>query len=258
MGWNILAFGAVTAVALMCGPSVGLAAEPPALDNTAWVLVSLPGEGAIVDAPPTAQFEGGRVFGSDGCNRYSAPYTGAPPSLEIGPRAASTLKACPEPVMKQAQAFIGALVAAKTYRVMEGRLELISAEGAIVASFKAQSQSLAGTSWRAVGINNGKGGVASVVEGSTVTLEFSPDGKVSGSAGCNRYTSSFTADGGKLTIAPPGATQKMCAAAGVMEQEQAFFNALQTVASVRIEGDGLEMRTGEGALAITCVRTDGR
>ena len=39
-----------------------------------------------------------------------------------------------------------------------------------------------------------------------------------------------------------------------MEQEQQFLQALQGVATARIDGDRLELRTGQGALAATLVR----
>jgi len=55
----------------------------------------------------------------------------------------------------------------------------------VLATFAMQSQLLAGSSWRAMGINNGKGGVASLVAGTNVTLVFAADGEASGSAGSN-------------------------------------------------------------------------
>jgi heat shock protein HslJ len=44
---------------------------------------------------------------------------------------------------------------------------------------------------------------------------------------------------------------------GVMEQEQQFLKALETVATARFEGDRLELRTAEGALAITLTKAAG-
>src|SRR5262249_58461255 len=122
-------------------------------------------------------------------------------------------------------------------------------------TFAAQSQSLAGTSWQATGINNGKGGVASLVADSRVTINFASDGKASGSGGCNTYTSTWKAEGNALAFAPAAATRRMCAAPGVMAQEQAFFNALESVPTVGMEGDTLEMRTAQGALALMLART---
>jgi heat shock protein HslJ len=77
---------------------------------------------------------------------------------------------------------------------------------------------------------------------------------VTGSAGCNNYTSTYTQDGDKLTFAPAAATRQMCVAAGVMEQEHAFFKALESAVTARMEGNQLELRTADGALALSLVR----
>jgi heat shock protein HslJ len=52
-----------------------------------------------------------------------------------------------------------------------------------------------------------------------------------------------------LQFAAAAATRMMCATAGLMEQEQAFLNALGNVATFRMEGDRLELRGVDGALA---------
>ena len=76
--------------------------------------------------------------------------------------------------------------------------------------------------------------------------------RVSGSAGCNNFTSTYRLEGDKLSIGPAAATRRMCASPeGIMEQEQRFLNALETVATARLEGDRLDFRTAQGALAAT-------
>ena len=114
---------------------------------------------------------------------------------------------------------------------------------------------LAGTMWSATAINNGKGGVTSRVGGTAVTLTFGADGTLSGSAGCNSYTGRYEIKDGQVKLpAAFASTRKMCAA-DVMDQEQAFFKALSTSTSARIEGDRLELRDAAGALQITAMRT---
>ncbi|MBS1172684.1 MAG: heat shock protein, partial [Proteobacteria bacterium] len=189
------------------------APEQPALSGTAWVLSSLPGRSLLPDA--TA-----RVQGTDGCNRYTAPYTETGSALQVGPRAASTQMACPPAVMQQAEAFTGALALASRYRVAAGRLQLLAADGAVLATLAPQSQGLAGTSWRVTGYNNGKQAVVSVLADTSLTMAFSAEGKVSGSAGCNHYTASYASEGQKLSLGPAAATRKMCASPErIMEQE---------------------------------------
>lgn len=238
--------------------AVSPAPEHPDLNGTAWVLTALSGENPVARSTPTLQFEDGRVTGSDGCNRYSAPYTLTGATLEVSAKVISTQMACPPEVMQQAGVFLSSLTQARGYRVAGGKLELLSAEGAVLATFAAQAQSLAGTAWTVTGYNNGRQAVVSVLSGTSLTMAFAGDGKVAGSAGCNRYTATYTSAGQKLAIGPAAATRKMCARPeGVMAQEQQFLKALETVATARFEGERLELRTAEGQLAVTLAKASG-
>lgn len=230
-------------------------AEQPTLDGTGWTLVELPGRRLVPGASVTLQFADGRVSGSDGCNRYTGTYSTRGSSLEIPARLASTQMACQPDVTDQARTYVAALTGATSYRVSGDRLELLSDDGATRARFVAQSQSLAGTSWRATGINNGRQAVVSVVSDTTVTMAFGPDGYVTGSSGCNNYRAAYTVDGAKVTFGNAAVTRKMCVQPGVMEQEQSFLNALGTVATSRVEGDRLELRTASNALAVALLRS---
>jgi heat shock protein HslJ len=236
--------------------SVPQNAEPPSLDGTAWVLSDLPGRALPPGQPPTLQFQAGTATGSDGCNRYTAQYTSKGGALAVSP-GAMTRMACPEDRMQLADAFMAALTGAKRYRVSSGTLDLLGADGAVLATLATQVRELAGTSWQATGINNGKGGVVSVASGSTVSLAFGTDGRASGSAGCNGFNAGYTAEGSNLRFTPAAVTQKMCIEAGVMEQEAAFLKALESVATSRVEADQLELRRADGALAATFTRDAG-
>ncbi len=245
--------GAAAMAAIAGGLPMAAIAQSSSLDGTAWVLTSLAGR-AVTGPAVTGRFENGRIQGTDGCNRYTSTYMTKGSAIQVGPKGAATQMACLPDVMKQAEAFAAALAGARTYRVNAGRLELMGADGAILSTFAAQPRSLAGTSWHATGINNGKDAVVSLVAGSTVTMSFAGDGKVSGSGGCNTYTATWKADGNALMFTPAAATRKMCAPA-VMTQDQAFFAALGSVATMRMEGDGLELRTAQDALAVMLTRT---
>jgi heat shock protein HslJ len=243
-------------VALSGCSTVPQRAEPPSLGGTAWVLTGLPGRTLLAGQPPTLQFQAGKAMGSDGCNRYTAPYTSEGGSLAVA-SGAMTQMACPGDRMEQADAFVAALTGAKRYRVGGGKLELLAADGAVLATLAAQVKELAGTSWKATGINNGKGGVVSVAPGATVSLAFGTDGTVSGTAGCNNFTGGYTVEGTTLRFGPAAVTRKMCADAGVMQQEAAYLKALESVSTSRVEADRLELRTADGALAATFTREPG-
>ena len=237
---------------VLAGSTVASGNQAPGVKDTAWVLSALPGRTLVASATATLRFEADRASGTDGCNRFTASYTSSGMSLQIGPRAASTQMACPDPLSAQAAAFMNALTRTRAYRNESGQLQLLGEDGGVLATLAPQPTTLSGTSWRVTGYNNGKQAVTSVLTDTTLTVTFGPDGRVSGSAGCNSYTAGYTSDGSTLTFTPAAATRKMCAKPDrIMEQEQQFLAALGTVATMRMEGDRLELRTVAGALAAT-------
>ena len=237
---------------------IAASADPPSppLDGTAWQLTGL-GAGDVSPSRATLRFDAGRASGSDGCNRFVAAYTAGDGSFAFDARGAMTRMACPPPVMQQADAFMAALASARRYRVQAGQLQLLAADGSVRATLAPQPTTLAGTSWRVVGMNNGLGAVASLPAGSSITLAFDAEGQASGSAGCNRFNARYTVDGEQIRIQTPAATRRACAEAGVMAQEALFLKNLETVSSQRREGDRLELRNPSGALVLTLEREGG-
>jgi heat shock protein HslJ len=228
------------------------------LNGSAWTLSAPAGAASGAEALPTMRFDEGRVSGSDGCNRFSGPYTSAPGKLQFAAPRVGTMMACPTDALAQrARAFDAALSATRAYRIDAGKLLLLDAAGAELLRFDAQATGLSGTAWRVGGYNNGKQAVVGVLTGTTLTVSFGGDGRISGSGGCNTFSGSYRADAEKLSIGPLAATRKACAAPeGVMAQEGAFLRALETTATARREGDRLELRTAADALA-AMLRLDG-
>jgi heat shock protein HslJ len=156
--------------------------------------------------------------------------------------------------MTQATDYMSALESAASYRVEGDTLELLDADGAVLAAFTAQPTSLAGTSWTVISYNNGNEAVVTVIIGTELTADFGEDGSLSGSAGCNNYTTSYQVDGEAISIGPAATTRKMCAEPeGIMEQEAQYLAALETAATYRMEGENLEMRTADGAMVANFV-----
>ena len=235
----------------------GAAAAPPGLAESAWVLSSLRGQ-PVSGAPAiTLQIAQGNASGSDGCNRYHGPVALDGNAFRVRTESmVSTRMACAPEAMSRASAFTAALGQARTARVEGRRLTLLGDDGAALATFEAQSRGLSGTSWKVTDVNNGKQAVVSVLQGSSLTLSFSRDGTVSGSAGCNQFSGKFTADGERVILQPLASTRRACTEpAGSMEQETAFLRALQSSVTVRMEADRLELRDGNGALMVGAVRT---
>jgi heat shock protein HslJ len=89
-------------------------------------------------------------------------------------------------------------------------------------------------------------GGAPLVAGSKVTLDFAPDGRLSGNSSCNRFTSAYTLSGEGLAISKAASTRMMCDAT-LMDQERRFLDTLGAVKNFSIAADGaLLLNTGDG------------
>ncbi|HAB14929.1 MAG TPA: META domain-containing protein [Verrucomicrobiota bacterium] len=247
-------FVTVIAMGLAGCASMNTVTESPSVEGTAWVLSSLPGRSPVPGATPTVRFEAGRVTGSDGCNRFSLPFTAHGSQIEIGPLGPSTQMACAESTMEQAKAFSSALLTARSFRRGDGTLELLNADRVVVATLVSQAQSLAGSSWSVLNINNGRQAVVGLVSDSTITMAFDTEGRVSGTTGCNRYTAAYSAEGDTLRFSSVAATRRACDNRALQEQEEAFLRALESVATLRFEGDWLDLRQKDGAMSVLLER----
>ncbi len=85
--------------------------------------------------------------------------------------------------------------------------------------------------------------------GTTVTLQFGPDGVASGSDGCNRFRTTFSQRGNRLTFDQPGALTMMACPEPVMDQATAFMVVLAETTRFAISEDGLILRAGKEDLA---------
>jgi heat shock protein HslJ len=251
---NALLLLGLAALPFVAGPAAAPTRVVSKLDGTMWTLSTLAASTPAGHTRVTLEFEAGRIQGTDGCNQYSGPYSTLGASLQIGPDVISTQMACPAEVMQLAGSYMNVLLAVKSYRVNGAELQLMGAASKVVATFAAQSQSLAGA-WRVTGINNGRQAIVSVLQGSRPTLEFSPTGAISGFGGCNHYSATYTLTHNTLSLTPPVSTRKSCAQpAGVMEQEHDLLQALQSVSELRQQANRLELRRADGALALSLTR----
>ncbi|TXC68925.1 META domain-containing protein [Sphingorhabdus soli] len=98
---------------------------------------------------------------------------------------------------------------------------------------------LAGTRWQMRSING-----ASVDRSIATSLAF--DGtRMSGSAGCNRFSASYSSDGTRLSAGPIAAT-KMACTGPAKAQEQAAFAILGAPVTIRFAADGAMILMGTG------------
>jgi heat shock protein HslJ len=239
--------------------AMGARPVAPSLDGTQWQLRELGGQPVAAKPTPTLSFEAGRVGGSDGCNLIMGGYVEDRDGTLGIQQTASTMRACEPATMRFAADYTAALGATARYRVEAGSLRLENKDGALLAVFHAQPVTLAGSTWRLISLNNGRMAVTSVPADTEIHIEFGNDGRVSGHAGCNRFSGPYTADAAtrRFRAGPLITTRMTCPQpADRMGQEARFLAALARGETYRRGGDSLEIRSGDGALQASFTLTE--
>jgi heat shock protein HslJ len=113
---------------------------------------------------------------------------------------------------------------------------------------------LEGTGWTLTGyLHNGT--LVPPVPGTTITLDFGTEDKISGSAGCNHYFASYEVKGTGITIGQAGSTEMYCSDPGVMDQESTYLALLTRSKTISVEGEHLTLSGEQGALILTFAKT---
>lgn len=273
-----------------CGPLPGTATpgatepdgnggqEAADLAGTAWILTSLRGQPPLEGTQITLEFQEEHLGGVAGCNSYgsasdSGGYRASDGELQI-PTLTSTLMACEGPagVMDQEATYLDTLPQATAYRLEGDVLELQDTSGKTILTFRREgapggadengeqtATDLAGTAWILSSLRG-----QPPIEDTHLTLEFMENG-AAGFAGCNSFGSArdaqveseYVASGGELVLPPLAQTLILCSEPeGVMEQEDAYMEALRQATAYRLEGDVLELQDEAGETILTFQRQE--
>jgi heat shock protein HslJ len=221
-------------------------------EHTLWTLSLMNGQPVTAESSITAVFtptdtpNEGNVSGSSGCNQYNAGYTLDGSSITMQP-AASTMMAC-ETGMDTEQAYLQMLQASTSYQIAANTLTLTSPSGTL--TFGASRTPLTEALWKLISIgdvNNPQPPVA----GSNFAAQFSAitgslSGMLTGTTGCNEYSTAFTASVDQIKINPPFSTQNTSCAPGLSQQEQNYFLALNDATTYKISGNNLILPYDDG------------
>lgn len=241
----ILALGAI--LAACGGTSEPLGGTIP-MDKE-WHLSSLNGSELVAGSKIILRFHSGsEIGGNAGCNYFGGGYTSEDGSMQFG-QVTSSMMAClePEGLSDQEAAYFAAMADTAYYRVEDNRLELFNADEETILEFTLRpetvvDQLLVETAWQLTSLNG-----ADLVEGSTITLEFSGE-ELTGSAGCNGYEGRLDAASEGILDAPEIASTEMACMEpeGVMEQEQKYLQIMWNAATYLFVGDELQIATLDG------------
>jgi heat shock protein HslJ len=108
-----------------------------ALPGSQWILAELAGESVTAvgeRGPGYLRFEAGtdRFGASVGCNSLAGKWTSDGASVTFS-ETISTMMACAEPLMTRERQLADALTRSTTYRVRDGRLELLAGDDVLAA-----------------------------------------------------------------------------------------------------------------------------
>ena len=180
---------------------------------TTWTVQSIGGAATVGPTRPTMTFDpAGTVSGSASCNQYSAAYRTDRSSIAIA-QVSSTLMGCAGDIGLQEMAFLASLQGATSWRQAEDGNLVLSGAGEIIAGPGIAEgppgdppvADLAGTAWTLADL----GGTADFARPAP-TLAFGVDRAVSGFAGCNQFSGSYTVTGAALSVGPIAATKMGC------------------------------------------------
>lgn len=246
---------------LIAAGCTGKSPVPPGLplDGTGWTLTGYVSNGTSLqplNGIPVTMFFGdaGQITGSAGCNHYFARYDMKGTAVTIG-QAGSTEMYCAAPgVMEQESTYL--VLLGKVSSVTDGNTSLTftDAKGNTILLFARivppAPEPLVGTNWTLDSLYMADA-VSSIIAGTTITAVFDKDGKVTGSAGCNRYFASYTVTGTSMSIGSAGSTMMYCTSPGVGQQESTYLVSLGRAATFTITGDRLSLVDTKGTTLLS-------
>jgi putative lipoprotein len=136
-----------------------------------------------------------------------------------------------------------------TYACAPGERE--AAEGpaeAPAAETMKPDVTLTNTYWKLVELN---GAAVEPGEGKELHMILRGDDQVGGYSGCNQFTGSVTVTGDGLAFGPIASTRRMCQ--DVMQQEDAFLQALENAQRFAISGEDLAIENASGEVTMRFV-----
>jgi heat shock protein HslJ len=229
------------------------------LDGSGWSLTGYSPNGTSLQTlngtTVTMVFkDAGQITGSAGCNHYFARYEIKGTAITFG-QAGSTEMYCTAPgVMEQESAYLGLLGRVTSVAADNDLLTFADARGTPVLTFARiippAPEPLAGTNWTLDSLY-ASDAVSSVISGTAVTAVFGEDGRVTGSAGCNRYFASYNVTGSSMVIGTAGSTKMYCNGEGVMQQESTYLTSLGRAATFTITGDRLSLADAKGGMLLS-------
>src|SRR5436190_7576 len=138
---------------------------------------------------------------------------------------------------------------------MRRTLMIVAAAGLFLAAAPATSAAastsppLRGTNW----VLTDRASFGTPLDGVAVNAVFAAK-RVSGTSGCNGYTSSYTTNGSRMTITNDGVSTLIACEGAAGTEEQQYLAALGLAKTYQVTGNQLTLFRDGGTIAVTAQR----
>lgn len=236
-GPGVVACGLLAACS--SGSSSGPEPGPTPMGHT-YISTAVKGTAIPGGGPLTLGFEDGRVSADSGCNSSSGPVTFDGPVLRVSGMA-TTMMACPGDKSGADGWQTTLLQSAPKWSLSGSTLTLTGDNVTVTLQDKRvlhPDLPLTRTTWVVTTLLQPYGQIRSqALDTALPTLTISPDGQVSGSAGCNPMTGTAEISGSDVTFHV--STTHMTCAPDVMQVEQQVLAALNGATTATVDSDTL-------------------
>ena len=239
--------------------------NPADLLGTAWQLRSLNGSDLVEGSTITLAFlDESMAIGHAGCREYVFSYGADADGIHFPMQSMLGEEDClqDEALWQQEGQYTDSFTWARSYRLRENQLELLTARGETLtfdALPEEANASLEGTVWRLTGFVEQPQTastdmpapnvmVTGTIPQTEITANFEGS-EVNGSAGCNTYGGPYQQSNSQLTFGPLSQTRMACEQ-GIGEQEQRYLDILRGATAYRIMGNLLYVEAGDGQALI--------
>ncbi|PIW02034.1 MAG: hypothetical protein COW42_03080, partial [Deltaproteobacteria bacterium CG17_big_fil_post_rev_8_21_14_2_50_63_7] len=227
-------------------PDEAKEAAPAASPQGRWLLVTLNGKAPIEGTHLTLAFDGDNVSGHAGCNNFGGTVSFTDDTLSFGDLFITEM-ACVD-LLEQEGAYFSAVKKATSWARDGDTLELVG-EGVELLYTAQKTEAVAdlplvGTTWSANTFLLGEV-ASSLIAGSEITLVLK-DGEATGRVTCNHMNGTYTLSGDDQLSIKPGSITELACDAALLDQEGQYVELLGTIATYKLEGDTLTLRSADG------------
>jgi heat shock protein HslJ len=187
-------------------------------------------------------FQDDAVSVNAGCNIMNGGFEIADGTFTAA-QLASTMMACPDPLMAQDTWISEFLAASPTIGLASSTLTLTGDDASITFT-EVEPAPLVGTTWEVTG-TVATMAISSVPADSTASITIADDGTVAVDGGCNTGSGEVEITETTLTFGPIAATLQACDDE-TADLEASVFAVLQGEVTYEIDGDTLSLRSGTG------------